>query len=265
MERAGSGGRDGGRWKTGGARRSPRRARMKPFAPTERPAALDAWDGVAVAWAGALRDHRDPARAIADAAMVEVIRQVPTGPVLDAGCGEGWLARELAAHGHKVTAFDGSPVMVELALEAGPDRADYRLLTFQEAAAGPRRMGGAFGTIVFNFSLLDERITPALTAAGAVLFPYGRILIQAAHPASSEAYGAQGYRDGWRTLGEAAPGEPLPSPVPWYFRTFTTWVLELRRAGLLLVETYEPLDPATGRPVSLLLRATIPEKRRPKD
>ncbi|MFL5538204.1 MAG: class I SAM-dependent methyltransferase [Longimicrobiaceae bacterium] len=238
---------------------------MKAFAPTERPAALDAWDDAAVAWAGALRDRRDPAREIADAAMVEVIRQVPTGPVLDAGCGEGWLARELAAHGHKVTAFDGSPVMLELALEAAPDVADYRLLTFQEAAAGPRRMGGAFGTIVFNFSLLDERITPVLTAAGAVLFPYGRILIQAAHPASPEAHGPEGYRDGWRTLGEAAPGEPLPSPVPWYFRTFTTWVLELRRAGLLLVETYEPLDPATGRPVSLLLSATIPEKRHPKN
>lgn len=234
-----------------------------PPAPVERPPSLAAWDDVAVAWAGALRGRLDPARAIADAALVDVIRQVPTGPVLDAGCGEGWLARELAAHGHQVTAIDASPVMLELALEAGPDAVDYRLLTFQEAAAGPRRMGGAFGTIVFNFSLVDERITPILTAAGAVLFPYGRILIQAAHPAS-EAYGAAGYRDGWRTRDEAAPGVALPAPVPWYFRTFTTWVLELRRAGLLLVETYEPLDPGTGRPVSLLLSATIPEKRRPK-
>jgi hypothetical protein len=39
-------------------------------------------------------------------------------------------------------------------------------------------------------------------------------------------------------------------------------VLELRRAGLILVETYEPLDPDTGRPVSLILSATIPERRR---
>jgi len=264
MERTASAWGDEGRAKKSGAGRPARRARMRAWSPTERPAALDAWDTAAIAWAGALRGRLDTARAIADEALVGVIRQVPTGPVLDAGCGEGWLAREMAAHGHKVTAFDGSPVMLELALQEGPDAADYRLLTFQEAAAGPRRMGGAFGTIVFNFSLLDERITPVLTAAGAVLFPYGRILIQAAHPASAEAYGAEGYRDGWRTLAEAAPGAPLPSPVPWYFRTFTTWVLELRRAGLLLVESYEPLDPATGRPVSLLLSATIPEKRRPK-
>jgi SAM-dependent methyltransferase len=222
---------------------------------------LDAWDEAAVTWAEALRGRVDPARAVADAAMVELIRQVPTGPVLDAGCGEGWLARALAAHRHRVTAFDGSPLMLELALREGPGTADYRLVTFEEAAAGPRRMGGAFGTVVFNFSLLDERITPVLSAAAAVLFPYGRVLIQAAHPASATV-GPGGYRDGWRMLEEAAPGVELPCPVPWYFRTFTTWVLELRRAGLLLVETYEPLDPATGLPVSLILSATIPERRR---
>jgi hypothetical protein len=56
---------------------------------------------------------------------------------------------------------------------------------------------------------------------------------------------------------------PLPHPVAWYFRTFTTWVREIRLAGLILVETYEPLDPDTGRPVSLILSTTIPERRRP--
>jgi SAM-dependent methyltransferase len=234
-----------------------------PAVPAAPSRVLLAWDDVAESWAEALRARLDPARAVADAAMVELVRQVPSGPVLDAGCGEGWLARELAAHRHRVTAFDGAPVMLELALREGEGSADYRLLTFDDAAAGPRRMGGAFGTIVFNFSLLDERITPVLSAAGSVLFPYGRILIQAAHPATV-LDGGGGYRDGWRMVEEAAPGAPLPQPVPWYFRTFTTWVLELRRAGLLLVETYEPLDPATGRPVSLILSATIPEKRRPK-
>lgn len=235
-----------------------------PARPAEPSRALLAWDDAAEAWAEALRDRLDPARAVADAAMVELIRQVPTGPVLDAGCGEGWLARELAAHRHKVTAFDGAPVMLELALREGEGAADYRLLTFDDAAAGPRRMGGAFGTIVFNFSLLEERITPMLSAAASVLFPYGRILIAAAHPASAIG-GEGGYRDGWRMVEEAAPGIALPSPVPWYFRTFTTWVVELRRAGLLLVETCEPLDPATGRPASLILSATIPEKRRRKE
>jgi SAM-dependent methyltransferase len=207
-----------------------------------------------------VRAGKDPVRAVTDRAMVGVIRQVPPGPVLDAGCGEGWLSRELAALGMDVTAIDGAPRMVALAAEAC-DRADYRWVSFAEAADEPRRLGGAFGTVIFNFSLLDERITPILEAAGNVLFPYGRILVQAAHPAGNG--GGEGeYRDGWRMREDAAPGVPMNPPVPWYFRTFSTWILELRRAGLILIETYEPLDPATGRPASLLLHATIPERRR---
>ncbi|MFL5543020.1 MAG: class I SAM-dependent methyltransferase, partial [Longimicrobiaceae bacterium] len=177
--------------------------------------------------------------------------------------GEGWLSRELAEQGVNVTALDGAPRMVALAAEAC-QKGDYRWVTFADAADEPRRLGGAFGTVVFNFSLLDQRITPILEAAGSVLFPYGRILIQAAHPFGNGGADDE-YRGGWRTMEQVAPGAPLAKPVRWYFRTFTTWILELRRAGLLLVETYEPLDPATGRPVSLILSATIPEKRRPKD
>lgn len=221
---------------------------------------VEGWNDVAHGWASAVRGATDPAHAVACAEMVKLVRQVPSGPVLDAGCGEGWLARALAAHGHRVTAFDGAAAMLQLAREASPPRTvDWRLVTFAEAASGPRRMGSAYGTVVFNFSLLDERVHPVLAAAAKLLFPYGRILIQTTHPATP----AGEYRDGWRTLDEAAPGVALPRPVPWYFRTFTTWVLELRRAGLLLVETYEPLHPATGRPVSLILSATIPERRHP--
>ena len=229
--------------------------------PAPEPPPLEAWNDAADAWAAAVRSGADPARKITERVILDLVRQVPSGPVLDAGCGEGWLARELAAHRHQVTALDGSARMIELAQAAG-GKIEYGHVPFSVAAEQPRKLLDAFGTIVFNFSLLDQRITPILSAAGAVLFPYGRILIQAAHPAAMLGHEA-GYRDGWRVMEEVAPGVRLMRSIPWYFRTFTTWVLELRRAGLLLVETYEPLDPATGRPASLVLHVTIPEKRHP--
>jgi SAM-dependent methyltransferase len=220
---------------------------------------VEGWSAVAREWTAAVRAGLDPVRAIACEALVKLVRQVPTGPILDAGCGEGWLARELAARGHRVMAFDGAAGMVAQARDCpAPEGLEFKVLTFAEASSGPRKMGSAYGTIVFNFSLLEERITPVLSAAGSLLYPYGRLLVQAAHPFCD----AGEYRDGWRMLREVAPGVTLSRPVPWYFRTFSTWVLELRRAGLLLVETYEPLDPRTGRPVSLILSATIPERRR---
>ncbi|MBV9108062.1 MAG: class I SAM-dependent methyltransferase [Gemmatimonadetes bacterium] len=226
--------------------------------PNPEPRTLDAWEDAAEAYAAAVRTGANPARRVTEKAILDMVRQVPAGPVLDAGCGEGWLARELSVN-HEVLAMDGSGRMIELCEARGGD-VEWAHLPFSVAADQPRRLLGAFGTVVFNFSLLDQRITPILSAAGAILFPYGRILIQAAHPAAMLG-DAPEYRDGWRVMDEVAPGVKLMRPIPWYFRTFTTWVLELRRAGLLLVETLEPMDPETGRPASLLLHVTIPERR----
>src|SRR5262249_38141582 len=82
---------------------------------------LRAWNDAAEAYAAAVRAGADPMRRLTERAIVDLVRQVPTGPVLDAGCGEGWLARELASHGHEVVALDGSARMIELAEAAGGD------------------------------------------------------------------------------------------------------------------------------------------------
>src|ERR671934_2864340 len=48
--------------------------------------------------------------------------------VLDAGCGEGYLARILAARGARVIGIDLSPRLVELArAKASADAIDYRV------------------------------------------------------------------------------------------------------------------------------------------
>ncbi|HET7229471.1 MAG TPA: class I SAM-dependent methyltransferase, partial [Longimicrobium sp.] len=169
--------------------------------PAELSPLLRAWDAAAGDWAAAVRARADPARAVTERAMAGLVRQVPPGPVLDAGCGEGWLSRELAGQRVSVTAIDGAPRMVALAAEASPT-GDYRWVSFAEAADEPRRLGGAYGTVVFNFSLLDERISPILEAAGSVLFPYGRILVQAAHPSGNGGEAGE-YRDGWRMMEQA--------------------------------------------------------------
>lgn len=219
---------------------------------------VKAWDANAGAWAEDLRGGRVPGRAAADQALMKTVREVPTGPVLDAGCGEGWLVRALAEKGHRVTGIDGSEAMVKRALEGGAGR--VRALSYADAAENPRRLEGPYGTIVFNFSLDGERITPILDAAARVLFPYGRVLIHTRHPAAAEFAGPEPYRSGWREDSLAHAGLGLPAPVPAYVRTLATWILELRRSRLILTEIVEPLDPDTGRPVSLLLNATIPEK-----
>lgn len=214
---------------------------------------LPSWSANADAWTRAVRSGDIPGRSLTSDAIFNLVRQVPSGPILDMGCGEGWLTRRLAAHGHNVTGIDGSPELIARAKELGG--ADFHLLTYAEAAQTPRKLKGPYGTIVFNYSLLDEKVIHVLTSVAATLFPYGRILIQTLHPAT--ACGGD-YRDGWRA--DTFPG--FPEPIPYYFRTFTRWILEMRRAGLILVETYEPLNPETNLPVSLILSVTIPERRK---
>jgi len=224
-------------------------------APADERRILASWESNADAWTDAVRGGAIATRRITDQAILDLVCQVPTGPILDAGCGEGWLARRLAQQGLTVTGIDGSAALIARA-EAEEGDAVFRTLTYHEAADSPRSLKGPYGTVIFNFSLLEEKITPVLGAVSAVLFPYGRILIQTLHPTAAEGE----YKEGWRT--ESFPALGFPRPIPYYFRTFSRWILELRRAGLILVETYEPLDPETGRPVSLILSATIPEKRK---
>jgi len=217
-------------------------------------AILSSWSANADAWTNAVRNGDIPGRELTSDAIFNLVRQLPSGPILDVGCGEGWLSRRLSDHGHKVTGIDGSPELIARARELGG--ADFHHLTYADAAQTPRKLKGPYGTVVFNYSLLDEKVIHILMAVAATLFPYGRILIQTLHPFSAAAGGE--YRDGWRT--DTFSG--FPEPIHYYFRTFTRWILEMRRAGLFLVETYEPLDPDTGRPVSLILSATIPERRK---
>jgi 2-polyprenyl-3-methyl-5-hydroxy-6-metoxy-1,4-benzoquinol methylase len=217
---------------------------------------LIAWDAAADAWIEAVQEGRTHHQELRRRAIVGVVREVPPGPILDAGCGDGWLVRELASHGHHVSAFDGSAAQVARTRAGGGGSAVFQL-AYEDAALNPRRLKGPYGTVVFNDALFEERVTRILGAVQAVLFPYGRILVQTVHPAAA---GGE-YKDGWRTepLAGLAPEGP---PVPWYFRTLGGWIRELRWAGLVLTDVYEPLDPETGKPMTLILGAAAPERRK---
>jgi hypothetical protein len=43
--------------------------------------------------------------------------------------------------------------------------------------------------------------------------------------------------------------------MPWYFRTLASWVSALHDAGLSIEHWQEPVDSATGRPLSPLIQA----------
>ncbi|HZB86656.1 MAG TPA: class I SAM-dependent methyltransferase, partial [Gaiellaceae bacterium] len=97
----------------------------------------------------------------------------PGRRTLDLGCGEGRVARDLAALGYVVTGIDASPAMVSAARAAHPD-GEYLV---GEAASLPFA-DASFDLVVAYNSLMDIDDMPgAVREAARVLEPRGRLCI----------------------------------------------------------------------------------------
>ncbi|MEJ2346961.1 MAG: methyltransferase domain-containing protein [Gammaproteobacteria bacterium] len=211
---------------------------------------IDSWYRNAEAWGAAVRGARIPSRIrVTDRAIVDAVLSCRPRTVLDAGCGEGWLCRALAARGIRTTGIDAVPGLIEQARQGG---GEFHCLSYEDLAAG--RLAGRFGTLVGNFSLLgDESVQALFRAAPDRLEPNGSLVVQTLHPVV--ACGDRPYRDGWRKGSWDGCGGGFADPPPWYFRTLGGWSGLFADAGFALVEILEPLDPDTGKPASIIFVA----------
>ncbi|HEU4665260.1 MAG TPA: class I SAM-dependent methyltransferase [Dokdonella sp.] len=215
------------------------------------------WQANAQAWTRAVREGRIASRrAGTDAAIVDALLASGARRVFDLGCGEGWLARALAAHGCDVVGVDASAALVEAARGLGGVR--YACASYAGLVANPGAFG-IFDAVVFNFALLDADLVAPLAAARACLQPHGRLFVQTLHPLND----AGPYADGWRL--EAFGGlDGFTEPMPWYFRTLSSWFAGLGAAGFVVDGIDEPFDADARRPLSLLLRASLPAPADPR-
>lgn len=140
-----------------------------------------AWESVAadwIEWARApghdsyWRYHRD--------LFLDLLPPPPL-KLLDMGCGEGRLPRDLKALGYDVSGVDFSPTMVAAAIEMDP-RGSYRV-----ADAGATGCADAsFDAVVAFLSLHDvDDLDGAIGEVARVLRPDGRLCMALIHPLNS--------------------------------------------------------------------------------
>ncbi|ABA73912.1 class I SAM-dependent methyltransferase [Pseudomonas fluorescens] len=211
---------------------------------------LQSWHHNAQAWTEAVRSGAiESRRQVTDQAMLLAVMWRQPERVLDLGCGEGWLLRALAERGFEAVGVDGDPTLVEAARVAGSS--PVHVASYEDLVEAKVDIGRDYDLICANFSLLHQDIIPLLAAMNALLVPGGALVIQTLHPWS---VAAGDYQDGWRE--ETFNGfKGQWQPMPWYFRTLSSWLNALDMAGLQLISLREPQHPQSPVPQSLLMIA----------
>ncbi|QTD35589.1 class I SAM-dependent methyltransferase [Pseudomonas fluorescens] len=211
---------------------------------------LQSWHHNARAWTEAVRSGAiESRRQVTDQAILLAVMGRQPERVLDLGCGEGWLLRALAERGFEAVGVDGDTTLIEAARVAGSS--PVQVASYEDLVEAKVDIGRNYDLICANFSLLHQDIIPLLAAMNALLVPGGALVIQTLHPWS---VAAGDYQDGWREeTFDGFQGEW--QPMPWYFRTLSSWLNALDMAGLQLTGLREPQHPQSPVPQSLLMIA----------
>jgi SAM-dependent methyltransferase len=169
-------------------------------------------------------------------AVLDLLGEVAGLRILDAGCGPGLYAEELAAHGAEVVGFDASPEMVRLAKLRLGERFDVRVhdLELPLSWIEDEAFDAALMALVIHH--IDERVA-ALREVWRVLRPGGRLVVSTHHPT----------QDWIRLGGSYFQQEPIEEDWhegQWHVRY---WRLPLQQtchefaeAGFLIEQLVEP-------------------------
>ncbi len=211
---------------------------------------LQSWEANAENWIATIDNNELESRRLVtnDGIINTVLRQSPK-KVLDLGCGEGWLSRELRKKGLQVWGTDAIQSLVDTAIEK--DGGFYFRYSYEEIIAGQHRLPTPFDAIVINFALLDKEVTEKLLGCLSYLMRKdGCVIIQTLHPFNTAA--TEEYKSGWKDGSWKGMSREFLLPYQWYFRTFEDWVKLFVQSHFLIEEINEPIHPQTGKPASVI-------------
>lgn len=140
------------------------------------------WGSVAGSWHKGLEERADSYHASVVAPnLLRVLKPVSGMRVIDIGCGDGFVTREIAAMGATVVGTDISKEMVALAQKAASPNEQYVTASAEKLSFAKDATFDA-ATIVLALQNI-EHLDQALAEAARVLRTGGRLLIVLNHPA----------------------------------------------------------------------------------
>jgi 2-polyprenyl-3-methyl-5-hydroxy-6-metoxy-1,4-benzoquinol methylase len=210
---------------------------------------IDSWEKNVSPWVKAIQGRQIESRiAVTDQAIIESISSIAGKKVIDIGCGEGWLVRQLSTLGFSVTGTDAISALINKAKELG--EGSYKHLEYENMSS--QTIDEKFDIAVCNFSLLGkESVEHIFNIIPSILTNEGYFVIQTLHPNTS--CGELPYIDGWREGTWTGFSNEFNDPPPWYFRTIESWFNLYLDSGLQLKQIKEPINPKTGTATSLIM------------
>lgn len=213
---------------------------------------LASWQVNASSWVRAVQERQIASREqLTNRAIVDTLTELAPATLLDIGCGEGWLCREMGSRGIDCLGIDAVAELVSAAKAADscpqPDDDRYQQRRYEDLNhwQPPHR----FDCAVCNFSLIGRYTTEAVfTAMSRLITTKGHLVVQTLHPLASEHQ-----QSGWQVGSWAGFSEDFRQPAPWYFRTLSDWYAVFDSHGLEIVNEQAPTLPDAEQPASLIL------------
>ena len=214
---------------------------------------IDSWKKNVKPWVSAVREGEILSRTlVTNQVIIDAVLETKPTSVLDVGCGEGWLPRELAKSGIYTLGIDIVPELIAAAEKE--DGGSFRVLSLAEVSY--KTLNEKFDMIVCNFSLLgNESVTHLFTQAASLLNSGGCFIIQTIHPVAG--CGDKKYEDGWREGTWEGFSHQFSDPPPWYFRTLETWRSLFVTNGFRISTILEPLNSDTKLHASVVFIGVV--------
>jgi ubiquinone/menaquinone biosynthesis C-methylase UbiE len=204
-------------------------------------------------WVQIIRGNHDRYRTgLTNAAVFDAIGPASGLRILDAGCGEGYMARELAAQGADVLGVDSSPSLIEAAsaLTSGSGETSPRFHVNDVADLDAE--SSSYDLVLCNH-LMNDLADPRgpIREFARVLKPGGRIVIMMLHPCfySDRTARANGSNQGIATTYFTqrrvtqrfnVDGITSPAEVTSWHRPLEFYAQALADADLSLADLREP-------------------------
>lgn len=208
------------------------------------------WEQNAEFWIKIIRDRLDPFRTeLTDRAVLRAVGKCGDKQVLDAGCGEGYLARLMAKRGARVVGVDSSERLISAAQET--ERAQPQGIDFVVADFARTEFGDAnFDIIVSNHSINDVRSPrQAFREFSRLLRPSGELVILMLHPCFYTGRGGENSAQvdvnlyfSLRRIRQRfiVSGVTSPTPVTAWLRPLEYYISSIAQEGFVVTRLEEP-------------------------